>query len=493
MFSILARRALSLDACDESTMTSRTDISITISGTTKSFAAAYLVDGCSFTGSGQTYKSESTDENVFLVINGGQLTLTDSVLTKTGDCATEGSDDYNFYGLNSGIVVIGSGSSATLSNVTITTAASGANAVFASDEGSIEANTITISTTSDSSRGLDATYDGTIVAKGVNINTLGAHCACIATDRGEGTINVTGVSDNNMNQLATAGEGSPVIYSTGAITVNNVVGVATGSEGCVIEGKNSITLYNSQITGTTTAAVMLYQSMSGDADVGKTYFNLYASTVTISNNTLPFLYVTNTEASVGIYEGTSMVYGSGIFAYAGANRWGTSGSNGGTAVINITNVDVEGNAIASADDSSITINLEGSSSFTGGVYGDVTINNNGSGSIATATTDCPSLATQDGGSAQSNAPGGSQSGGFGPSPPSGDRPDLPGSNNSSNNSSSSSDNQDSSSLLSNGGQTALIVVLVVVCVALIAVSVVLVIVWRKNRVTAAMSDNTQDL
>ena len=53
----------------------------------------------------------------------------------------------------------------------------------------------------------------------------------LATDRGEGTITVEAA------KLTTSGAGSPVIYSTGNITANNVNGVANNSEIGVVEGK----------------------------------------------------------------------------------------------------------------------------------------------------------------------------------------------------------------------------------------------------------------
>lgn len=482
MFAFLFSNCLSLDACDESSMKSVTDQSITIGGTTKSFAAAYLVDACSYTASEGTFSSSNSDENIFLVINGGELILTGVTLNKTGDCVTQGSDDYNFYGLNSGVVVIGSSSKATLANVTLTTEASGANALFATNQGTIYANNIKISTTKDSSRGLDATYEGVIVANGVNINTLDAHCASIATDRGEGTITVTGIEENDMNQLSTAGEGSPVIYSTGTISVTGVVGVATGAEGCVIEGENSIVLVDSKITGSTTAGVMLYQSTSGDADVGKSYFNVTSSTITMTDSSIPMFYITNTEAVVTINEGSVFSYESGSFVYAGANRWGTSGSNGGSVAMTVTNVDIEGGAYATASDSSISITLKGTSSFTGGVNGSVTITNEGSGAVSTIETAYPSYSTQDGGS--SSSPGG-MTGGSPPSGGSGMPPDMSNRNETSN---SLTSGETSSST-----NTGLIIAIVVVAVALVIISIVLVIVllWKRRPAKTDLEDNLE--
>jgi hypothetical protein len=133
----------------------------------------------------------------------------------------------------------------------------------------VYANSDTISTTAGNSRGLDATYGGTIVANDMTISTQGDHCAAIATDRGGGDISVTN------STLSTAGSGSPLLYSTGDIEVDNVTGTASGSQIAGMEGLNTILIYNSTLESTITKAtasdpiadgVIIYQSTSGDAE-----------------------------------------------------------------------------------------------------------------------------------------------------------------------------------------------------------------------------------
>lgn len=104
-------------------------------------------------------------------------------ISKSGDSSnTENSE---FYGLNAAVLVQ-KGSEATIKDTTIKTNASGANAIFATEENAIiNVSNTKITTTGDSSRGLDATYGGTINANKVTINTNGQHCAAVATDRGE--------------------------------------------------------------------------------------------------------------------------------------------------------------------------------------------------------------------------------------------------------------------------------------------------------------------
>lgn len=107
-------------------------------------------------------------------------------------------------------------------------------------------------------------------ADNVTIKTSGGSSATLATDRGEGTV----IAKNS--KLETNGSGSPVIYSTGDISIENTEGTANGSQMVVIEGKNSATVTNSTLTAsgkgnrgdTDQAGIMIYQSMSGDAGQG---------------------------------------------------------------------------------------------------------------------------------------------------------------------------------------------------------------------------------
>ena len=201
---------------------------------TIALSGVYTVDGEEKTSKEEDFESNSEDENAVLVTGKGTLTMTGATLSKTGD--TSSADESNFYAVNA-IFAVADHSTATLGDATLESEADGSNAVFATGEASkITADNLTIHTKGDSSRGLDATYGGTIEATNVDITTEGAHCAPIATDRGEGTIVLEG------GTLSAAGEGSPCIYSTGDITAKTVTGTAMGSQAAVVEGKNSIRL-----------------------------------------------------------------------------------------------------------------------------------------------------------------------------------------------------------------------------------------------------------
>ena len=312
-----------------------------------------------------TYTSTTSDESAILVKNGGNLTLEDADITKSGD--TTNTEESEFYGINAGILVT-KASTATIKNINITTSAKGSNAVFSTGEDSkITISDSTITTTgSSSSRGLDATYGGEIKANNVNIKTSGASSATLATDRGEGCVTVTD------SKLETNGKGSPLIYSTGLISITNTKGVANNSQMVVVEGKNSASILNSTLSASgagnrnnvDNAGVMIYQSASGDASNGTGNFTSKNSTLEILKDskyyqTAPMFFVTNTSAIINL-ENTNLVFGSNILLNIGkTSEWGNNGSNGGVVTLNAKNQKFTGNILVDSI-STLTLNLEDS-------------------------------------------------------------------------------------------------------------------------------------
>ncbi len=291
--------------------------------------------------SNMSYTSTAADESVLLAKDGASVRVKGGEFVKAGgDTSNDGQS--NFYGLNAAVVAA-NGAKLDLQDISVKSSADGSNAVFATGEGtSISVKNIKIATTEDSSRGLDATYGGKITAENVAISTQGDHCAAFATDRGEGTIKVRSGTAN------TAGDGSPVIYSTGDISVDGIAGVATGSEIAVIEGKNSISIANSTLTGSGKQGIMLYQSMSGDANIGTSSLTVKDSTLT-SLSDGPFFYITNTQSKIAISD-TKLVHGaSSVLIRASGNNsergWGKAGANGGTLAFSAESQTLSGDIV----------------------------------------------------------------------------------------------------------------------------------------------------
>ena len=309
----------------------------------------------------ESMTNTTADQNAFIGKNKAVIDIENSVFDKMGDTTSD--DNSNFRGQNA--VVLGiDGSQINIKGSNITSNSKGSNAVFATGEGSvINVENTNIHTKSDSSRGLDATYKGTVNGKNLTITTEGAHSATLATDRGEGTITAEAA------KLTTSGEGSPVIYSTGNIMVNNVNGVANNSEIGVVEGKNSITLTNSNVTGYKDNGFMLYQSFSGDAENGIARLKAENNTLT-THATGAFLYVNNTTAEVDLSNNAISMPNTSTLVKAAADfRWGKTGENGGHLTLRTSNQELSGNIMADSI-STIALDMTNGSSLVGAVNTD---------------------------------------------------------------------------------------------------------------------------
>lgn len=301
--------------------------------------------------------NNKTDENVILAKKTGIANVNNITITKMGN--TSNADMSNFRGQNAAVLATPS-STIYLADTTINTDAEGSNAVFASGTNAkIEAKQVTIHTKQNSSRGLDATYNGVVIGENLIITTEGDHSASLATDRGEGTINVSGAT------LHTSGQGSPIIYSTGNITLQNGIGKATGSEIGVIEGKNSMTIVNSDLTGHVDNGFMLYQSFSGDAESGIARLDASNSKLTTYADGA-FIHVNNTQAETTLENDEIIMPNTNTLINAAASRWGNEGENGGHLTFTAKNQQLTGNIVADSI-STIDISLTNSSTLTGAI------------------------------------------------------------------------------------------------------------------------------
>lgn len=322
----------------------------------------YVVQGTSETQTGKTYDAIQPDQSAVVVKINGELNLSETVITKKG--GTEDEESAGFYGINSAVLVIGR-SSLNMDKTAVTTDAAGANAVVAvGKRAEININGIDIKTSANSSRGLHATREGSITAKDVRISTLGAHSAAIATDRGGGTVTV------ENGTLKTEGAGSPLIYSTGDISVKSVVGESKGAECAVVEGKNSVSITDSNMTCYKRNGVMLYQSFSGDSEIGESSFIMNGGSIRSYEGAV--FYTTNTRAEFIVKHVTIENYDNGNTLFrASGDRWGQEGRNGSDADFTLTDTNAAGNILCDAI-SSVKIYLKGAAFWTGTANSDKT-------------------------------------------------------------------------------------------------------------------------
>ena len=290
-------------------------------------------------------------------------------VTKTGEAD---GDEADFYGENAAVFAT-NGASLTISDAVIDTDGTHANGVFSYGEGTtVNISHSVITTSGNCSGGLMTTGGGTMNASDLTIETSGRSSAAIRSDRGGGTVNVEG------GYYTTSGTGSPVIYSTADITVSDAYLESTASQGVVVEGKNSVTLKDVTLTADnntknsdksdTYQAVMIYQSMSGDADTGTSSFTMEGGSLTNKNGDI--FFVNNTACQISL-KGAEIVNedSDGVFLRAQAAGWGTEGSNGGKVSLTASGQSIDGDMIADQV-SALNLYLKDQSSFTGAVNRD---------------------------------------------------------------------------------------------------------------------------
>ena len=325
----------------------------------------------------QTYASETADESALIVNTADAVTVINPTVTKTGD--SDGGDNCNFYGLNVALLVMGGGT-ATITGGTIESSASGANGVFCyggnsgrngadGDGTTVIITDTTITTTGNGSGGIMTTGGGITYAGNLTVTTSGRSSAAIRTDRGGGTV----VADGGT--YTSNGLGSPAIYSTADITVKNATLVSNLSEGVCIEGMNSITLENCDLTANNTSmngnatfldSIMIYQSMSGDADSGTSSFAMTGGSLTSLSGHM--FHVTNTHAVITLSGVTLNNEGGDVLLSVCDDGW--SGASN-TAELVADDQRLCGTILV-GDNSAMTLTLRNGSSFEGTFGGEIT-------------------------------------------------------------------------------------------------------------------------
>lgn len=294
--------------------------------------------------SGESYTSTGDDENA-LRVDGAAVTLDGVTVDKSAGAASN-TEDGDFYGMNAALLAM-NGATVTIKNATVTSSAQNGNGVFSYGSGTTSASNSVVETSGNSS-------------------------AAIRSDRGGGTVNVSG------GAYTSNGYNSPAVYSTADITVKNANLTANNSEALVIEGKNSITLEDCYVTGNMSDTkgtsssenvhnVMIYQSMSGDADVGTSVFSMTGGSLVGSSGDM--FYITNTHclltlSSVNIVNNDADGALLRVVRNSASRGWGTAGSNGAQVEFAADGQTLAGDIIVDTI-SNLTMTMKNGSTFTG--------------------------------------------------------------------------------------------------------------------------------
>ena len=323
------------------------------------------------------YLSDAYDENALLIDTAEAVTLNNPTVTKGGD--SDDGDNCSFYGLNAAVLAKG-GATVTITGGTVESDADGANGVFsyggnggrngaAGDGTTVNISDTVITTTGNNAGGIMTTGGGITNAANLTVTTGGRSSAAIRTDRGGGTVSVTGGS------YTTSGLGSPALYSTADVTVEDALLTSTLSEGVCIEGKNTVTLKNCDLTASNTQCngnatfldtIMIYQSMSGDADSGTSAFTMTGGSLTSKNGHV--FHVTNTHAIISLENvAISNEDSEGVLLSVCDDGWNGAENN---AELFATSQQLEG-CILVGSNSKFSLTLTGGSGFVGSISGDI--------------------------------------------------------------------------------------------------------------------------
>ena len=332
----------------------------------------------------ETYTSTGDDENA-LRVDGATVTLKDITIEKTAGSSSN-TEDGDFYGLNAGLLVL-NGATATITGATVNTSVTNGNGVFSYGEGTVvNISDSTIRTTENNSGGIQTTGGGTMNATNLDVETQGNSAAAIRSDRGGGTVNVDGGS------YVTNGTGSPAIYCTADISVSDATLTANASEGVVVEGKNSVALTDCEVTGNMSNTyngdsdenihcIMIYQSMSGDADVGEATFSAEGGSITAKTGDM--FYITNTDCEITLKD-VAFTLANDVFLRVEGNSssrgWGTEGANGGDVTLTADSQEFAGNILVD-EISSLALTMKNGTSYEGA------INPDGDGGMVDVTLD----------------------------------------------------------------------------------------------------------
>ena len=341
--------------------------------------------------SGQSYTSEGTDESAVLVSNGANVTLKDFTVNRTSE-DSKGGDSSSFYGVGASILV--TDGTVDLKGGTITSDADGAAGAFAYDKGTVNIFDTAITTTGNTAGGIHAAGGGTVNAENLTVHTSGESSAAIRSDRGGGTMRVNGGS------YTSSGTGSPAVYCTADIEVNDAKLTAENSEAVCIEGLNSLSLTNCTLSGHIQEneqndcdwTVILYQSMSGDSEVGNAVFNMTGGSLTSENGGL--FYTTNTESTfylnnVNITPSSNNEFFLTCTGNANKRGWGQSGANGADCSFTAENQKMEGDVVWDSI-SNLKFKMTEGSILTGGFIQDESCAGNGGSGTADLSIDATS-------------------------------------------------------------------------------------------------------
>lgn len=312
-------------------------------------------------------ESNNNDTSVIQVSNGATYTATNLELSKISGTSTD-IESSMYYGLNSAFIVKDN-SNVILNNSSITTKSDYSTAFFATGMSTTATLTnVSLSTENKNSNGLSISESSSINASKVNIITKGEQSAALKTITNNSEI----IIDDST--LITEGSNSPIFEIKGKVEATNILATSTNSNIAVLENSSSLSIIESELTTASynideklSSVFFLYKSNSKTAsnDSGSSDLTIKDSKITINKDsnvykTAPIFYITNTSSVINITN-TDIDYGSNTLIKVSKNeKYGDNEDNGGEVNFTATDQRLKGNIVVD-EISSIRFNLNNSS------------------------------------------------------------------------------------------------------------------------------------
>ncbi len=330
---------------------------------------------------GAAMESVNGNENIIHVYNGATAKVTNSSFVNGGTGG--GGDAASFYGVGATLFV--SDGELYVDDVTIDSTVGGGTGVFAYGDGVAYVQNADIHTTQGSAGGLHVAGGGTLYAWDCNVETeAGMAAAAIRSDRGGGLMVIDG------GRYVTNG-GTGAVYVTADISVHDAYLYTGGSEAIAIEGKNTIRLFDCELEGNMIPNqindnkvwnIIVYQSMSGDAENGTSHYEMVGGKLTTHAG--PIVYNTNTASyitfsDVEIVRNDDTTYLLQVTGNSSSRTWGRAGANGANCIFTAVKQALPGDVVYDTISNLDFYLLDGSSlegaigcddSFNGGNAGD---------------------------------------------------------------------------------------------------------------------------
>ena len=253
-----------------------------------------------------------SDENVFLIKNGINVNISNSIITKAGS-----SKDImlsKIYGVNAGILVL-KDSKLTIDNSIVTTSSKGSIGLFSAlTNSSIEANNVTIETSNNNSPCIGTSFNSSFIGNNLSLKTsLTSSEAIRCTNGSKVEITESDITTNATN--------SPFIYTDSEVSLLSSLGTSKTSMFAVINDNGYVNIRNSNLKAAgleyedEVGAGFLIRKVSNNSKKAK--LSSYKSTLEIYDyiddyHDIPLIYIKDNDADINI-ENTNINYSQNNF------------------------------------------------------------------------------------------------------------------------------------------------------------------------------------